>query len=165
MPQATFLLDDTVRRNIALGRADADIDEARLAAVIAIAQLDDVVAGLPNGLDTMVGQRGIRLSGGQRQRIAIARALYHQPDVLLLDEATAALDNRTEHYLSAAVQRLSGTMTLIIVAHRLETIRHCDRILVMRDGAIVDSGTYDHLMSHSDNFRQLAAHAAVDLVP
>jgi len=120
--------------------------------------MEDFVASLPSGLDTVVGQRGIRLSGGQRQRIAIARSLYRRPDVLLLDEATAALDNRTEHHLSEAVQSLTGTMTLIIVAHRLQTVRQCDRIVVMQNGTIVDSGSYDHLLAHSDAFRRLAAH-------
>jgi ATP-binding cassette subfamily C protein len=159
VPQMVFLLDDSLKRNIALGVPDNEIDQSRVNAVIRTTQLEDVVAGLPAGIDTVVGERGIRLSGGQRQRVAIARALYHRPEVLVLDEATAALDNRTELYLSEAVQKLSGAMTLVIVAHRLNTIRHCNRVVVMQDGAIVDIGGYDELMARSVAFRDIAAHA------
>ncbi len=159
VPQVVFLLDDTVRRNIAFGVPDHDIDAAQLARVARVAQLDEVLAEMPAGFDTLVGQHGVRLSGGQRQRIAIARALYHRPEMLLLDEATAALDNRTEHYLSEAVQQLSGTVTLVIVAHRLQTVRKCDRIVVMQDGTVVDAGSYVHLLAHSEAFRRVAAHA------
>jgi len=158
VPQMAFLLDDTLRRNIALGVADRDVDEERLAVVIGVAQLQDVLSELPAGLDTEIGQRGVRLSGGQRQRIAIARALYHAPELLLLDEATAALDNRTEHFLSEALQQLAGDLTLVIVAHRLQTVRRCERILVMQNGTIVDSGSYADLLAHSEAFRKIAAH-------
>jgi len=158
VPQMVYLFDDTLKHNIALGVPDDEIDLGHIDAAIRSAQLEDVVAALPDGLDTMIGERGIRLSGGQRQRVAIARALYRRPEVLVLDEATAALDNRTELYLSEAVQKLSGTMTVIIVAHRLNTIRNCGRIIVMKDGAIVDSGTYDDLVKNSATFRDIASH-------
>jgi len=160
VPQAVFLLDDTLRRNIALGVSDAEIDDARIRSAIATAQMEDVVAGLPGGLDSMVGERGVRLSGGQRQRLAIARALYHEPDVLVLDEATAALDNRTEQHLSQAIERMAGTRTLLIVAHRLNTIRNCDRIVVMNRGRVVGVGTYDALLSNCETFRELALQEA-----
>ena len=157
VPQAIVLVDDTVRRNVALGIPDAEIDAARLAEVVRLAQLEGLVAGLPAGLETHVGERGVRLSGGERQRVGIARALYHAPDVLVFDEATAALDNRTEADLMQALEALPRDCTRIIVAHRLGTVRRCDRLVFLRDGRVDDVGPYDALVERNPDFRTIAA--------
>jgi ATP-binding cassette, subfamily B, bacterial PglK len=154
--QHMFLLDDTLRRNIALGVADDDIDEQQVASAVRLAQLEEFVASLPNGLDTTVGERGVRVSGGQRQRVAIARALYRQPSVLVFDEGTSALDNLTEAALTEALTRLRQQHTLITVAHRLSTVQDHDRIVFLSDGRIVDVGPYDELARRSEAFRRLA---------
>ncbi len=137
VPQTIFLTDDTLRRNIAFGISDAQIDENSIRRAICAAQLDDYVNGLPDGLDSVVGERGVRLSGGQRQRIGIARALYHDPAVLVLDEATSALDTETERGVIEAVRALQGTKTVIIVAHRLSTVKYCGRIYKLENGQVI----------------------------
>ena len=151
IPQTIFLMDDSLRRNIALGIADNEIDEVAIVEALKSAQLEDFVASLPEGLDTVVGERGVRLSGGQRQRIGIARALYHQPSVLVLDEATSSLDTETEHGVMQAVQALQGDKTVIIVAHRLSTVEYCDRLYRLDAGRIVDEGTFDEVMNRSQS--------------
>lgn len=139
IPQMIFMLDDTIRRNVAFGIPDEKIDEDRLWEVLKEAQLDQFIRTLPEGLDTEVGERGIRLSGGQRQRISIARALYHDPEVLILDEATSALDNDTEKAIMDSINLLQGRKTLIIIAHRLQTIEKCDIVYRVQDGKIYDT--------------------------
>jgi ABC-type multidrug transport system fused ATPase/permease subunit len=151
IPQTIFLMDDSLRRNIAIGIADKEIDEAAIFEALKSAQLEDFVASLPEGLDTLVGERGVRLSGGQRQRIGIARALYHRPSVLVLDEATSSLDTETEHGVMQAVQALQGDKTVIIVAHRLSTVEYCDRLYRLDAGRIVDEGTFDEVMNRSQS--------------
>lgn len=136
IPQMIFMLDDTIRKNVAFGVPEDKIDEERLWEVLREAQLDEFVKGLPEGLDTGIGERGIRLSGGQRQRIGIARALYHDPEVLVLDEATSALDNDTEKAIMEAINRLHGRKTLIIIAHRLQTIENCDMVYRVENGRV-----------------------------
>jgi ATP-binding cassette, subfamily B, bacterial PglK len=153
--QAIFLTDDTIRNNIALGIDAADVDEVALAEAVALAQLDRVVAELPDGLDTVVGEAGARLSGGQRQRVAIARALYRDAGVLVLDEGTSALDNVTEADLMAELRQLSGRRTVVMVAHRLSTVRDCDRIVYVDAGRIAGCGTYDELLRDNDSFRAM----------
>lgn len=128
IPQMIFMLDDTIRKNVAFGVFEEDIDEEQLWHALREAQLDEFIRSLPNGLDTTIGERGIRLSGGQRQRIGIARALYNDPEFLVLDEATSALDNDTETAIMQSINRLHGKKTLLIIAHRLQTIEQCDRV-------------------------------------
>ncbi len=136
IPQTIFMLDSTIRSNVAFGYAPQDIDEDRVWAVLKEAQLDEFVRGLPKGLDTSIGERGIRLSGGQRQRIGIARALFEDPEVLVLDEATSALDNDTEAAIMESINRLHGRKTLIIIAHRLQTIEKCDMVYRVEKGKV-----------------------------
>ena len=149
VPQTIFLIDDSLRRNIAFGLSNNEIDEKCVEQAIELAQLKDFVAGLPDGLETVVGERGVRLSGGQRQRIGIARALYNQPEVLVLDEATSSLDTETEQGVMQAVQALQGTKTVIIVAHRLSTVEYCDRLYRLESSRIVDEGTFAEVMNRS----------------
>lgn len=146
IPQSIFLVDDTIERNVAFGVPDRLIDSDRLVRAIEAAQLTEVVANLPDGLKTEVGERGVMLSGGQRQRVGIARALYHEREILILDEATAALDNETESLVTEAIKSLSGTKTMIIIAHRLTTIEHCDRVYLMDKGRVVKSGSYQEVV-------------------
>ena len=136
IPQTIFMIDSTIRKNIAFGFADEDIDDERVWAVLKEAQLDEFVRSLPDGLDTGIGERGIRISGGQRQRIGIARALYEDPEVLVLDEATSALDNDTEAAIMDSINRLHGKKTLVIIAHRLQTIEKCDMVFRVENGKI-----------------------------
>ena len=136
IPQMIFMLDDTIRNNIAFGIDKDEIDEDKVWEVLREAQLDDFVRSLPEGLDTGIGERGIRLSGGQRQRISIARALYHDPEVLVLDEATSALDNDTEKAIMDSINKLHGKKTLIIIAHRLQTIEKCDIVYRVENGKV-----------------------------
>jgi ATP-binding cassette, subfamily B, bacterial PglK len=152
VPQSIFLTDDSLRRNIAFGLPNEKIDEAAVQAAVRAAQLESLVASLPEGLDTPVGERGTRLSGGQRQRIGIARALYHGPSVLVLDEATSALDVGTEADVMAAITALRGQKTILIVAHRLSTVAQCDRIFRFDHGRLVAEGTPTEMLAlqHSD---------------
>jgi ABC-type multidrug transport system fused ATPase/permease subunit len=149
IPQTIFLMDDSLRRNIAIGIADAETDELAIQEALKSAQLEDFVASLPEGLDTVVGERGVRLSGGQRQRIGIARALYHRPSVLVLDEATSSLDAETEHGVMQAVRALQGDKTVLIVAHRLSTVEYCDRLYRLDAGRIVDEGKFEEVMNRT----------------
>ena len=137
IPQTIFMIDTTIRKNVAFGVPDEEIDDSRVWEVLKEAQLDEFVKNLPEGLDTSIGERGIRLSGGQRQRIGIARALFEDPEVLVLDEATSALDNDTEAAIMESINRLHGKKTLIIIAHRLQTIEKCDMIYRVENGTIL----------------------------
>lgn len=139
IPQSIYLTDDTIRRNVAFGLPDGDIADEQVWQALEMAQLREFVLSLPEGLDTRVGERGVRLSGGQRQRIGIARALYHAPAILVLDEATSALDNATEDEFMKAIYALRTSRTIIIVAHRLSTVEYCDRILTLAEGRVVAS--------------------------
>lgn len=154
--QSINLSDDTLRRNIAFGVADAQIDDSKVAEAARAAQLDEFVRSLPEGYETQVGERGVRVSGGQRQRVAIARALYRGPDVVLFDEGTSALDNATEAAVVAALHQLRGTRTIMVVAHRLSTVRDCDNIIVVEKGRVVAQGCYEELLQTSSSFRLLA---------
>lgn len=136
IPQTIFMIDSSIRKNVAFGRGDEDIDDAKVWQALKEAQLDEFVRGLPEGLDTGIGERGIRISGGQRQRIGIARALYEDPEVLVLDEATSALDNDTEAGIMDSINHLHGRKTLIIIAHRLQTIEKCDIVYRVENGRV-----------------------------
>ena len=158
VPQQIFLTDESVRGNIAFGVPAEEIDHAAVERAARIAELHDfVLENLPEGYDTMVGERGVRLSGGQRQRIGIARALYHDPAVLILDEATSALDNLTERAVMDAVHNLGRAKTIIMIAHRLTTVRDCDMIVMLENGRVISSGTYDELLDRSQKFRAMAS--------
>jgi len=147
IPQSIFLADDTLKRNIAFGVPDELIDIDKLYEAIESAQLLEVVTNLPNGIESRVGERGILLSGGQRQRVGIARALYHEREILVLDEATAALDNETEKLVTDAINALSGKKTLITIAHRLTTVEKCDRIFQLNAGSIIKIGKYEEIVN------------------
>ncbi|MEH6632280.1 MAG: ABC transporter ATP-binding protein [Halopseudomonas aestusnigri] len=155
VPQSVYLTDDTVRGNVAFGVPAGEIKEELLNKALLLAHFDEVLADLPMGLDTIIGEEGVRLSGGQRQRIGIARALYNNPDVLIFDEATSALDNMTESKISRMIHDLSGTKTIIIIAHRLSTIQNCDNVVMLRDGKKISDGSFDKLAEECDDFKVL----------
>ena len=156
VPQTIYLTDDTLRRNIAFGLSESEIDNAAVDRAIRAAKLDEFVKALPEGLHTMVGERGVRLSGGQRQRVGIARALYRDPEVLVLDEATSALDSSTEAEVMDAVDLLVGNKTVIVVAHRMSTVANCTRLFHLKNGRVVDQGTPDQVIA-TLNFRSTGA--------
>lgn len=161
VPQDVFMLDATLAENIAFDAEHDEVDTDRLARAIAHAQLDDVVSGLPDGVNTYIGERGSRLSGGQRQRVGIARALYREPSILVLDEATSALDNETEHRITQAINGLRGTVTVVIVAHRLSTARQADQLAFMADGKIVSIGSFDEVRDANPDFARLVTLGAL----
>ena len=147
LPQNIFLIDDTLANNIALG--ETRIDEDRLREALKQARLEELVNQLPQGKDTLLGEHGIRLSGGQRQRVALARAFYHGRSVLIMDEATSALDQETEREIVEEIQRLKGMKTMIVIAHRLTTLRHCHHIYELHNGCLVRSGTYEEVVQRT----------------
>ena len=156
VPQAPYIADDNVIANIAFGVHAKDVDEGRIWKALALAELEDVIRSLPDGLNTRLGENGVSLSGGQIQRIAIARALHQNPKVLILDEATSALDSETESKIQTAIEGLQGAITTIAIAHRISTLKNSDQIIVCDQGRVVQTGTYDELMENSDIFRRLA---------
>jgi ABC-type multidrug transport system fused ATPase/permease subunit len=157
VPQSIFLTDDTIRNNIAFGIAPDMIDDDALIRAAKLANIHDfVVNELEKGYDTIVGERGIRLSGGQKQRIGIARAVYHDPAVLILDEATSALDSITENVIIDAINNLNHKKTIVMIAHRLTTVKNCDIIYLMENGVIVDAGNYDELYNKNGAFKKMA---------
>lgn len=156
VPQQIYLADDTVAANIAFGMSSLDIDQQAVERAAKIANLHSfVVNDLPQGYSTTVGERGVRLSGGQRQRIGIARALYHNPQVLIMDEATSALDNLTEQVVMEAVNNLGQEITIILIAHRLSTVRSCDQIYLLNRGAVQAVGTYEQLAAADQDFKKM----------
>jgi HlyD family secretion protein len=157
--QSIFLADSSIRENIAFGLPADDIEEAKVKQAATMAHLNELIEELPNGLDTRVGERGVQLSGGQRQRIGIARALYHDAEVLILDEATSALDGITEKLIMDAIHDFSGKKTIIMIAHRLATVKQCDQIYLIAAGKVVDSGTYGELSDRNTTFKRMAEHA------
>lgn len=161
VPQSIFLADATISQNIALGRAPADINMERVRRSAEQAHIAEFITAQQQGYDVMVGERGVRLSGGQRQRIGIARALYKEADVLMLDEATSALDSTTEESVMGAIEGLNRDLTVLIVAHRLTTVRTCDVIVELDNGRVIAQGSYDHLIKESVSFQKLAGNLPV----
>lgn len=156
VPQFIYLADLSIRENIAFGVPPDQVRDEDVWNALRFAAIDDFVRELPGQLDTRVGERGVMLSGGQRQRIGIARALYFKPEILVMDEATSALDSETERKIAEATQRLQGTVTMVLIAHRITTVRHADRILILKDGQLLDAGNFEELAERSELFRQLA---------
>jgi ATP-binding cassette subfamily C protein len=148
VPQETFLFHDTVRANLLWTRPQASDEE--LWQILRLAAADQFVAELPDSLDTVVGDRGVRLSGGERQRLALARALLRHPSLLLLDEATSALDNENEQRIQLALDELHGELSIVVIAHRLSTIRHADQIVVIDNGRVVENGSWEELVARQD---------------
>jgi|25_taG_2_1085351.scaffolds.fasta_scaffold00480_2 ATP-binding cassette, subfamily B, bacterial PglK len=159
VPQSIFLADSSIRENIAFGLPGEAIDDAKVRRAATMAHLDELLAQLPEGLDTRVGERGVQLSGGQRQRIGIARALYDDAEVLILDEATSALDGITERLIMDAIHDFSGKKTIIMIAHRLATVKQCDMIYLLEKGEVIDAGNYNDLSKRNVTFRRMAEHA------
>ncbi|MEM8523599.1 MAG: ABC transporter ATP-binding protein [Bacteroidota bacterium] len=155
VPQDVFLFDETIARNIMFGVEEERIDKEQLAKAARMADIYDFVQSLPKGFQTVIGERGMRLSGGQRQRIGLARALYFDPDVLIMDEATSALDNITEKSIIASLETLPDDLTVIIVAHRLSTVRYADIIYLLENGKIVAAGGYEELIESNSTFREM----------
>ena len=150
IPQDIFLIDDSIRKNVALGVNDDNIDNDKVIESIQKSMLSDLLSTLPEGVDTILGENGVRLSGGQRQRIALARAFYHEREVLVMDEATSALDSGTETEIINEIQSLKGNMTMIIIAHRLSTVQHCDRVYFLDKGDIAKVGTLDDKLNFTE---------------
>ena len=155
IPQSIYLIDESIRNNIAFGIAEEEIDDNHIWQALEEAQLKEFIKGLPEGLDTAIGDRGIRISGGQRQRLGIARALYHNPEILVFDEATSALDSISEKMIQEAINNLVKGRTTFIVAHRLSTIRDADKIAVIADGKCVEYGTFEELMERKGEFYRM----------
>lgn len=157
VPQTIRLIDNTIKNNIALGISDEAIDLVRVKKVATMAGVADFIESLPQQYDTLVGEEGARLSGGQKQRIGIARALYHDPKILVLDEATSALDGFSEQMIIDTLKRLKHEKTIVIVAHRLSTVKHCEKIVMMENGKRIDEGSYVELFDRNAQFHQMAA--------
>lgn len=155
IPQTSYVLDDTIRRNVAFGVPEARIDDRRVERALEIAQLSTLVDGLPEKQHTYVGEHGVRLSGGQRQRLGVARAVYSAPEVLVLDEATSAVDRQTEHEMLEAIASLGSELTTIAVSHRVYTLKACDTIFLLRDGQLIGAGPYDALFNAYEEFREM----------
>ncbi|GAA5521895.1 ABC transporter ATP-binding protein/permease [Aliifodinibius salicampi] len=156
IPQFIYLSDDSIRNNIAFGIPEAEISDEKVNSAVEAAQLDELIDDLSQGLDTVVGEQGTKLSGGQRQRIGIARALYDNPEVLIMDEATSSLDNLTERNVISAIEELKGDRTIIMIAHRLTTVKNCDTLYMLKEGKVVEQGTYEDLLNKSDEFRKMS---------
>lgn len=157
VPQDVFVVNDTLAANVAFGVPAPEVDRERVGEVLSVARLTALVEGLPDGLDTMLGERGTRLSGGQRQRLGLARALYRRPRVLVLDEATSALDNETEREITEALSALSGSVTILVVAHRLSTVQDADNLVFLKDGRLQAQGSFSELRQLSPEFARLVA--------
>ena len=149
LPQQIFLIDASLKCNVALGLEEKSIDMDKLDDALRKARLSELVNELPHGVDTMLGERGVRISGGQRQRVALARAFYHGRSVLIMDEATSALDTETESEIVNEIERLKGDITMIVIAHRLSTVQHCDRIYRLEKGVIVEEGSFQKVAQSS----------------
>ena len=159
VPQNIFLSEGTIAENVAFGIPEEEIDFDQVKQSLTRSHLEELVQTLEQGIYTKVGERGVQLSGGQRQRIGIARALYHEADVLVFDEATSALDGITEKLIMEAIHNFSGQKTIIMIAHRLKTVEKCDQILFIDKGRVIDQGTYQELIKKNDYFKRMASNA------
>ncbi len=159
VPQAIFLSENSIAENVAFGIPKNDIDLYQVNKTLRLSHLDELVANLDEGVHTKVGERGVQLSGGQRQRIGIARALYHDADVLVFDEATNALDGITEKFIMDAINGLGGKKTIIMVSHRLKTVENCDQLFYINTGQVIDQGTFQYLIERNEQFKRMAQHA------
>lgn len=159
VPQSIFLSEGSIAENIAFGIKKSEINLEQVKQALKLAHLEELVNSLPDGLNTKVGERGVKLSGGQRQRIGIARALYNNASVLVFDEATSALDGITEKIIMDAIHELSGQRTIILIAHRLKTVQKCDQIFLMKKGSLVDQGSYSELIENNERFKKMATFA------
>ena len=155
VPQSIFLADASIAENIAFGVKLEDIDFQQINKVIKLSNLDDTVSKLTNGVNTIIGEQGVQLSGGQRQRIAIARALYQDPNILVFDEATSALDGLTEKSIMNSIKALSKTKTIILIAHRLNTVKDCNQVFLFNNGKLEDSGSYEELKNNNSEFHKM----------
>jgi ATP-binding cassette, subfamily B, bacterial PglK len=161
VPQEISLIDDSIRRNIALGIIDEEIDNGKINEAIHLAAIQDIVGALPDGHETAVGEWGAKFSGGQRQRIGIARALYRDAKILIMDEVTSALDTKTEKQIVDTLRKLAGEKTVIVIAHRLSTVQNCDLLLYMDNGKLIDTGTFDELRDKNSEFAEMVRYAEI----
>ncbi len=159
VPQTIFLADASIKDNVAFGLHTDDINEERVINAIKLANLEEHIKTLPEGINSLVGEKGVQLSGGQRQRIAIARALYNDPDVIVFDEATSALDGLTEKVIMDSIYELSQTKTIILIAHRLNTVKNCDVIYLFEKGKLIDSGGFEEMKKRNSHFKLMAEHS------
>ena len=159
VPQSIFLADATVEENIAFGIPKKDINPDKIQHSVLLSNLKDLIEEMPMGLKTMVGEKGLQLSGGQRQRIAIARALYHDPEILIFDEATSALDGLNEKIIMDSIYALSQKKTIILIAHRLNTVKRCEHIFLFDKGKIVDSGGFQQMVEQNKQFKDMTGHS------
>ena len=157
--QAIFLSEGTIAENVAFGIPKKQINLSQVQKVLELAHLKNFISTLDQGIHTKVGERGVQLSGGQRQRIGIARALYHNAEVLVFDEATSSLDGITEKMIMEAIHNFSGKKSIILIAHRLKTVKKCDKIFFIDKGRVADQGTYQELVENNKHFKDMAAHA------
>ena len=164
VPQAITLIDASIKENVALGMVREKIQDEKIWKVLEEANLTEFVKDLPQQLNTYIGENGMRLSGGQRQRLGLARSLYRNPEVIVFDEATSALDVETEKRITREIMKLSGRRTLIIVAHRISTIKDCDVIYYLKDGKIVNSGKFKELKELNKDFRDIAIQSETEVV-
>jgi len=156
IPQTIYLADTTIKSNIAFGIPDSEIDEDKIWSALSLVQLKEFVQNLPDGLNTAIGEHGTLLSGGQRQRIGNARAIYHEPKILIMDEATAALDNETERAFMDGIEELRDQKTILLIAHRLSTVKNCDIVFFLKDGQLIAQGKFDELIEENPDFRKMA---------
>ena len=159
VPQTIFLADASIKENVAFGLHADEIDEKRVVEAIKLANLEEHIRTLPEGINSLVGEKGVQLSGGQRQRIAIARALYNDPNVIVFDEATSALDGLTEKVIMDSIYQLSQTKTIILIAHRLNTVKNCDVIYLFDKGKLIDSGSFEEMKDRNNHFKLMAEHS------
>lgn len=157
--QTIYLADSSIKENIGFGIPSSEIRNEKVLQAIRLANLEEVISSLPNGIDTFVGERGVQLSGGQRQRIGIARALYNDPEILVFDEATSSLDGLTEKLIMEAINSFAGKKTIILIAHRLSTVKSCNLIYFIENGKVTDQGTYEHLLASNATFKEMSENA------